>query len=92
MGRKNRIFGLKIRLKIGHHFTLISPIIFALSSKKIAIVSRETIWPQRENKNENQREKLARRQPVSVLLALIGGWTIQPDRLFSAQPIGRSGF
>jgi len=42
--------------------------------------------PQSENKSKNP----ARWQPVSVLVALIGGCKIQADRPFSAQPIGRS--
>jgi len=54
-----------------------------LSSDKIANVSRETFLPQSTNK--------ARLQRVSVLVALLVGWTIQADRLFSAQPIGRRG-
>jgi len=78
--------GLKkkpVSLKFGHNFTIVYRHGFGLRLPKIANVSRETILPQSENK--------ACLQPVSVLVALLGGWTIQPDRLFSAQPIGCSG-
>jgi len=47
---------------------------------KVANVSRETILPQATNKG------------FVVLVALIGGWTIQAKCRFSAQPIGLRDF